>query len=240
MKFTPKVASSLGSYVYRLIDPRNGETFYVGRGKGNRVFQHVKGELGTGADDLTSKLKRIRAIRVSGFEVDHLIHRHGMDEATACEVEAALIDAYPETQNEISGVGSDQRGLMHAQQIIQRYEAREAIFRHKILMINVGRSVLDQQNIYEAVRYSWKIDPAKAWRADFVLAVQQGLIIGTFVAVEWLDSTSKNFPGRQGVSGRWGFVGREAPEQIKKQYVGKRVPDRYRRQGAANPIRYSW
>ena len=30
-------------YVYRLIDPRNGETFYVGKGKGNRVFQHMKG-----------------------------------------------------------------------------------------------------------------------------------------------------------------------------------------------------
>ena len=30
--------------VYRLIDPRNGETFYVGRGKGNRVFSHIRAD----------------------------------------------------------------------------------------------------------------------------------------------------------------------------------------------------
>lgn len=42
--FPPEVVEKLKSYVYRLIDPRNGETFYVGKGKGNRVFSHVEGE----------------------------------------------------------------------------------------------------------------------------------------------------------------------------------------------------
>jgi hypothetical protein len=36
--FPPGVAEKLKTYVYRLIDPRNGETFYVGKGKGDRVF----------------------------------------------------------------------------------------------------------------------------------------------------------------------------------------------------------
>jgi hypothetical protein len=31
--FPPGVGERLGTYVYRLIDPRNGETFYVGKGK---------------------------------------------------------------------------------------------------------------------------------------------------------------------------------------------------------------
>ena len=31
--FTPEVAEKLKTYVYRLIDPRNGETFYVGKGR---------------------------------------------------------------------------------------------------------------------------------------------------------------------------------------------------------------
>jgi hypothetical protein len=35
-----------------------------------------------------------------------------------------------------------------------------------------------------------------------------------------------------------GFVGREAPEELRQQYVGKRVPEEYRKQGAANPIKY--
>ena len=29
-------------YVYRLIDPRNLQTFYVGKGCGDRVYQHAK------------------------------------------------------------------------------------------------------------------------------------------------------------------------------------------------------
>ena len=38
-KFAPEVIERLKWYVYRLVDPRSGETFYVGKGKGNRVFQ---------------------------------------------------------------------------------------------------------------------------------------------------------------------------------------------------------
>ena len=40
--FPPEVSAELKTYVYRLIDPRNGETFYVGKGRGNRVFAHIR------------------------------------------------------------------------------------------------------------------------------------------------------------------------------------------------------
>src|SRR5580658_2601667 len=121
--FSEHVCAQLKFYVYRLIDPRNGETFYVGKGKDNRVFGHVNDELATDKDDLTDKLQRIRDIRLSGFEVGHVIHRHGMDTDTASEVEAALIEAYPEATNQVRGPGSDERGLMHSKQIIEHYEA---------------------------------------------------------------------------------------------------------------------
>ena len=46
-----------------------------------------------------------------------------MDDRTALEVEAALIDAYPGLTNVAAGIESDSYGCMHAREIIQRYGA---------------------------------------------------------------------------------------------------------------------
>ncbi|MGC1687722.1 MAG: hypothetical protein WA734_18990 [Candidatus Acidiferrales bacterium] len=238
--FTSEICEQLKYYVYRLIDPRNGETFYVGKGIGNRVFAHVKGEVGVEDDALTEKLKRIRDIRVDGFEVAHVIHRHGLEQDTAFEVEAALIDAYPEATNLAGGRASDDRGLMHAKQIIERYKAEEVVFNHKAVLINVNRTAAEKESIYEAVRYAWKIDPKKAAKAELVLAILQGLIIGVFVADQWLPATSTNFPQHSAdIPGRWGFIGHEAPDEIACQYLRRRIPDAMRKRGAANPVKYA-
>src|SRR5882724_4815938 len=108
--FPSEVIEKLKTYVYRLIDPRNGETFYVGKGQGNRVFSHVRAEQNLEGDDLDNKIRRIREIRLAGFEVAHVIHRHGMDERTAFEVESVLMDAYPGLTNEAGGVGGNEFG----------------------------------------------------------------------------------------------------------------------------------
>jgi hypothetical protein len=237
--FPPNVASKLKTYVYRLIDPRNGETFYIGKGQGNRVFSHIRAKQNLEGDEYNNKLKRIREIRLAGFEVAHVIHRHGMDGKTAFEVEAALIDAYPGLTNIVGGVGGNDYGAMHAKEIISRYCAEPAVFRHKALLINVNRSATET-SLYEATRFAWKISKSKAKKAQFILATRQGLIVGAFIAHDWLEATPANFPGREDVPGRLGFVGQEAPADIRELYVGKRVPDKYRKPGAANPIKYTW
>ena len=78
--FPPGVADQLKWYVYRLIDPRNGETFYVGKGRGDRIFQHAKGALSSTNDEDTADLKsqRIKAIATAGLHVAHVIHRHNI------------------------------------------------------------------------------------------------------------------------------------------------------------------
>ena len=225
--------------MYRLIDPRNGETFYVGRGVGNRVFAHSRAEAGLEGDAVDNKLARIRAIRLAGLEVAHVIHRHGLDAATAAEVEAALIDAYPGLTNVVGGAGSSDYGPMHVSEIIRRYEAAEAVFAHRALLINVSRTA-SERDLYEATRYAWKLNPVRARQAEVILATVQGLIVGAFTATAWLEGTDENFPGRGDAPGRFGFVGEEAPDDIKQLYVGKRVPDAYRLRGAANPIKYTW
>tara|TARA_R110001592_G_scaffold112965_1_gene311589 strand:+ start:10238 stop:10984 length:747 start_codon:yes stop_codon:yes gene_type:complete len=235
--FPQGVADKLKTYVYRLIDPRNGETFYVGKGVGNRVFAHSREEVDK--EDPRSKFKRIREIRAAGFEVAHVIHRHGMDHKTAFEVEAALIDAYPGLTNIVGGAGSNEFGVMHAEEIIRRYAAKPAEFQHKALLISINRSAAEN-SIYEATRFAWKLSKSKAVEAELVLAHIQGMIVGAFVPEKWLPATAENFPGREDVPGRLGFIGSEASEDILKLYVGCSVPDAFRKRGAANPVKYTW
>ncbi|HNO77163.1 MAG TPA: hypothetical protein PKN33_03800 [Phycisphaerae bacterium] len=235
--FPPGVAEKLKTYVYRLIDPRNGETFYVGKGKGDRVFAHIQAKIET--DDPGDKLKRIHDIHAAGFKVSHVIHRHGMDSNTALEVEAALIDAYPGLTNAVIGPGSNEFGAMHAKEIVNRYQAKVADIRHHAILINVNRSA-PETSLYEATRYAWKIAVTKARRAEIVLAVRHGIIIAVFEVEDWLPATEENFPGHEPMQGRYGFVGHEASSRIQRMYMGRQIPSKYRKKGAANPIKYTY
>jgi uncharacterized protein len=236
-RFSPEVAKKLETYVYRLIDPRNGETFYVGKGTNDRVFAHAQGEIADG--DLSAKLRRIREIQVSGFEVAHVIHRHGMSDETAFEVEAALMDAYAGLTNVAGGIGSNDFGVMHANEVIRRYASPIAVFSHRALLINVNRSALEG-SLYEATRYAWKVSLSKAEQTEVVLAVIQGSIVGAFIPERWLEASVQNFPDRDPMIGRYAFDGVAAPQGLTDHYVGKRIPDNFRKRGAANPIRYTW
>ncbi len=155
------------------------------------VFSHIRAEQNLEGDDLDNKVRRIREIRLAGFEVAHVIHRHGMDEKTAFEVEAALIDAYPGLTNIAGGVGGNDYGAMHAKEIIRRYSAEPAVFRHKALLISVNRSAAET-SLYDATRFAWKINKSKAKQAEVILATLQGLIVGAFIADDWLDATAAN------------------------------------------------
>ena len=123
-KFSPEVCKKLNYYVYRLIDPRNGETFYIGKGYENRVFNHMEMEIkfDKNSDEMneyevTEKFKILREIRNEGLKPIHIIHRHGMNEEEAFEVEAALIDAFTGLSNIVSGHRSNEFGPANAIQI---------------------------------------------------------------------------------------------------------------------------
>lgn len=160
----------------------DGTTSISGRGVGNRVFAHVRGEHSADAEALTAKLQKNRDIKLASFDVTHVIRRHGLDETRAFEVEAAQIDAYPGVTNLIDGRASDERGLLHAKQVIERYEAPGAKLTDLALVISVNRTVAPNGSPYEAVRYAWRVDPKKPMRAVLVIPVQQELIVGVYVA----------------------------------------------------------
>ncbi|MXY45764.1 MAG: hypothetical protein F4Y44_02040 [Chloroflexi bacterium] len=240
--FPPEVIEELKWYVYRLVDPRNGETFYVGKGKGNRVFEHVKGiKVGDDYDeDHQKKQHRINQIQSAGLEVGHIIHRHGMAESTAKSVEAALIGAYPGLANKVRGEGSEKYGARHAKEIIAEHTAEYFTVEEKLILISIGRR-WHTHDVYEAVRGCWKINKNKAKYYKLVLAHYRGLVRGAYRPIEWLPGTKENFPDAgNDEPDRIGFVGEEAEREVRDKYVGKRVPAKYRKKGAANPIRYCY
>ncbi|MBN2754412.1 MAG: hypothetical protein JXR81_06035 [Candidatus Goldbacteria bacterium] len=239
--FPEEVCKQLKNYVYRLIDPRNGDTFYVGRGKGNRVFQHIKcATKEKNFDEIDGKYQTIRDIENSGLKVIHVIHKHGMDELTARHVEAALIDAYPGASNKVAGYDSNYFGSMNAVEIISKYKSEEAVFKHKIIMITVNRSS-EERTLYDATRYAWKINKEKAQKAEYAVSVIRGIIKAVYKIIEWKEANKTNFPLFDlNRPGRYGFIGEKAENSVESIYINKRIPDKYRKRGAANPIRYSF
>ena len=239
-RFPHEVAEELKWYVYRLIDPRNGETFYVGKGKWNRVFEHAKGIIGN-PDDYTAdpKSQRINEIRAAGLDVAHVIHRHGMtSERTAYEVEAALIDAYPGLLNKVAGHGTKDFGSRHVAEIIAEYVSEPFEIGEPLILISIG-NLWRIRGIYDAVRGVWKIDQKKAEKHHLVLGHVRGVVKGAYRPEKWLSATKENFPFEaEDLPGRFGFIGEEAEPKVWDKYVGKLVPEQFRRRGAANPIRY--
>ncbi|MCY3544375.1 MAG: hypothetical protein OXH22_10105 [Chloroflexi bacterium] len=238
--FPNEVAGELKWYVYRLIDPRNGETFYIGKGKNDRVFAHVNGMKGDYGDYVEDqKRQRINDIQAAGLEVGHIIHRHGMaSESTAYEVEAALIDAYPGLVNKVAGKGSRDFGTRHASEIIAEYRAEPFEVEEKLILISIGR-MWRERGVYEAVRGRWKIHKDRIKSYKLVLAHVRGLVRGAYIPRQWLPGTREHFPlESEDAPDRIGFVGDPAGPEVWNKYVGKRVPGKYRKKGAANPIRY--
>jgi hypothetical protein len=242
-RFPPGVAQRLGWYVYRLIDPRNGDTFYVGKGKGNRIFEHAKGALSADKDEDAAdlKLQRIKDISAAGLEVAHVIHRHNIEnEDIAFQIEAALIDAYPGLTNKVSGHGAGDYGCRHVEQIVTEYAAKPFDAKEPLILISIAKSYEEEgRDIYDAVRGVWRIDVNRAKNFKLVLGHRRGLVVGAFRPTNWLRATKTNFPWLEGdIEGRWGFVGLPAESAVASLYLRRRVPDIYRAKGAANPVRF--
>ena len=228
-----EVADQLKHYVYRLIDPRNGETFYVGKGVGDRIFAHVRGESALAQDEeakiVDPKLHRIREIKAAGLEVAHIIHRHGLNSNVAYEVEAALIDAYPGLTNKVRGHGATDQGSRHVEEIIREYEAEEFEVREPLLMVSIGVFYYIRDTAYDAARYAWPVHLGKAKDRKLVLARLRGMVVGAYRPTEWLSATRENFPKLtdNDLPGFHGFVGADAEPEVWNYYVGKRVPKRF-------------
>lgn len=224
-------------YVYRLIDPRTYETFYVGKGCGDRVFQHTKNvkaliENAKNYDISSLKAQQIAQIISSGKEVLSVIHRYGLTENEAFEVEAALIDAYPGLTNIQSGHNND-RGLIATEDLFDYINAKEYIEpTEKYIIIKTTPQVINiNGSLYEATRKAWSANLKRASKYKYVLSVVSGIVREVYeVDTNGWYQENEN---------RIAFNGKKASASNPlRQLINKRIPEKYRRKGASNPFIY--
>ena len=233
--FSQSVVENIAHYVYVLVDPRNNKVFYVGKGQGNRVFEHAKNAIE--GDRKSLKLDYIRDILEDHKEVRYYIVRHGLSEDVAFEIESTLIDflSYPDFNlesvltNEVAGFNTWNRGIKSVEEISTLYDCKEIepCPQDKIICVNLNKSFGKNKNadIYEATRRSWVMNIKRAQRATHVLAIYKGIVRAVFRPMKW----SRSEPNGNRIE----FEGEQLTDS---QYLNRSIKNTVKR--GPNPINY--
>lgn len=249
-KFSSIVGEKLEWYVYALIDPRDGRLFYVGKGNGNRVFEHAQDAIkGTSETD---KLILIREILNSGNTVDTLILRHGISsEKQAYLVESALIDFCVMLVNRnfdlrtgltniVAGHHSEVFGIMSTSDVIALYEAPKAPkIRERAIIFRIPRlwtPAMPPAELFEAT-HGWWVLGERRKKANYGFAVSKGVIRGVYRIDSWRERKEGDREFIEGEKTRWGFEGEIAPEM--SQYLNTSVAHLFKK-GNASPAMYTF
>lgn len=217
-------------YVYRLVDPRNYHTFYVGKGSGCRVLQHVKDVkklISNGENPITLKQQTIADIISEGKEVICIIHRWGLTEQESFEVEAALIDAYPGLTNINSGYykGRGMISTIDLWNICKTSDYTEPL--EDYVIVKTDPAVVRATSLYDAAKEAWAANLRHAKKYKYVLAVVDGIVREVYKVTEWYQHSP----------GRIAFNGHPTTDPI-SSVKNHRIPPIYRQKGMAAPFLY--
>lgn len=237
----PEVAHRLGYYVYLYVDPRDGQTFYVGKGQGHRMLSHLSEEAES------RKCIRIAELRAAGLapRVDILAHAL-RDEETAFRIEAAVIDLFglDVLTNEVRGWRSLQLGRIPLPELTVYYAATKVDVTVPALLIRINRLYrhnMSAQELYEATRGVWKLG-ARCTKARYAFAVFEGVVRQVYEIESWHPAATTPYMTRDATQlkthGRREFIGSVADPAVCEAYVGRSVADEFRR-GLQNPVVYA-
>lgn len=239
-KLSPTVIKALGYYVYLYIHPLDGQIFYIGKGKGNRVLDHLKD---TGD---SRKAKIIQELVTQGLEPQIEILIHGLEnEALAYQVEAAAIDLLGKQQlaNQVRGWRSGYHGRMTLQEAVSLYEHASVEIAEPAILIRINqlyRYGMSPIELYDATRGVWKVGERRN-KAAYAFAVYEGIVREIYKIMEWFPagSTFSTRPA-DGLAepDRWEFVGQLADESLRQKYLLKSV-EHYFTLHSQNPITYA-
>jgi len=187
-KFSSNTVSALQYYVYGLKYPNTERNyFYIGKGKGNRVFSHVNQKIKNGIKD--PKYDIIKSLEKSGGpEID--IIRHGLNEKEAFLLEATLIDVFGVEQitNKVKGIHSDKYGIMSIKNVESNYKGKDFDLNISAVCFKINKAWhkdISEEFLYNKIRGSWSLNLIRAKKADYGIGVCNGVIRGIYKICNW-------------------------------------------------------
>lgn len=232
-QFSQAVQEKIQYYVYILKDPRSSSIFYVGKGIGNRVFQHVECALNNAGN--SDKLDLIKEIYESGNEVEHYILRHGLTHEQALEIESACIDllGLENLTNITRGHNTWDRGLKTIDEVRQHYHATIVTIHERAIIININRQYkrfMTEQELYNATRSAWIVSAQRRISTEYAIASYRGLVREVYKISSWNINSFGD---------RWEFIGEIAESGIRDKYLNQALTN-YIKKGSQNPIKYTF
>jgi hypothetical protein len=221
---------ALKFYVYALRDPSTKEVFYVGKGKGERILQHVT-EAGKNPTSEKAKLKRIKEIEAKGKTVDHLFIRTGIEsESEAFAVEQAVIDSYAANRqstkgksiltNLVSGHEHSERGLASLETVLARHASpKTPRVDRSILVLKLNRKWepdMNQEDLLKVSKGVWRVGKEVRDRAQLAFVISFGVIRGVYE----IDQRAWTPAAEDRHKGKWVFDGRVAQDKSLRSLIG--------------------
>lgn len=218
--FDASAQERLGYYVYGLLDPRDvtsKKPFYIGKGKGNRVFSHAQGlhdEIRIIEDEsgaLSAKESLIADIIKNGHAVTHIIFRYGLSEDEAFSLEAAIIDIvdymHPETLTNVQGGHGRQQGIMTADELLLTFNTTPVNPSKAypiVFLFPIHKALRAGATVYNATRSSWRVSQVLQGYKDAIgVGLDGGIEKGSFLIDAWHPVSGTN---------RHEFTGTEIPD----------------------------
>jgi hypothetical protein len=246
-KFSSSVIKELKYYVYVYSNPLTDEIFYVGKGKGNRVFSHL-----TEASE-SEKVKYLNDLAQQGLKPKIEILSHGLENSEiALKIESSIIDllGIKNLTNRQKGFKSATFGRMTVNQIKSTYNKQQVEIVEPSILIRINQAFrysMTPMELYDYTRGQWVLNPDNAKAAKYAFSIYEGIIQEVYEVAGWFKAGT-TYSVRESnehierdkderMDNRYEFVGNIALQEVRDKYILKSVEHLFKK-GNSNPIMY--
>lgn len=180
----------LGTYVYALRDPRDGNIFYIGQGVDNRLFSHFEEAETVYKKEKTPspKVARILDIWENGQSVDWFIVAHQLDASNVDSVESAALDALRFSNVEVLNENKAPHSSVLTQDDLLAISAPainpENSF-ERVFIFSITNSLKEGKTPYEATRRGWKVSSKNQMTPAYAVGLKDSVSVSSYEIHSW-------------------------------------------------------